>query len=140
MKHRSADVEYVNKKRHEILNLLKTQVETMTRFNEEYHCSESSRLTSNVRGINGITLLYAAVEIMADPDLIQTILTLGGNPSKPSGQPPCTPLELAQKRYERCKAKEKDISASSKPGIQQAAAQKTAQAKRLLEILENART
>jgi hypothetical protein len=121
--------------------MLKTQLETVERFNREYCHSNSSRLTSNARGIYGIPLLYASVRIMADEALIQKILSLGGDPRKPPGRgsrAECTPLELARRQYDRCKVKARDAW-GSKSGFQQASAQKSAQAKRLLDVLEAAK-
>ena len=140
-KRRIAQIEYVVNKRQEILDMLKIQLETVERFNREYRHSNPSRLTSNVRGIYGVPLLYACVEIMADEALVQKMLSLGGDPRKPPGRgsrAQCTPLELARSLYDRCKAKERDARGSN-PGMQQASAQKSAKAKRLVDILEAAR-
>ena len=139
VKRRSVDREYVATKRQEVLDLLKTQVETVERFNREYRCSGSSWLSSDVRGIDGITLLYAAVELMADSHLVRKILALGGDPRKPSpSRPPScdTPLELARMRYQRCRSKETDASASGNTNIVKAARETSARAKQLLDVLE----
>ena len=140
-KRRSAHIEYVQNKRQEILDMLKIQLETVERFNREYLRSNSPRLTSNIRGVYGVSLLYASVEIMADEALVQKILSLGGDPRKPPGRGSrvqYTPLELARILYDRCKAKERDARGSNL-GIQQASAQKSANAKRLVDMLEAAR-
>jgi len=137
-KRRSADIEYFATKRQEIVDILKTQIDTMERFNHEYSYTKAAKLTSNVRGIHGIPLLYAAIEVMADRPLIQKLLRLGADPNKqPQHSSHCTPLELVKKQYERCQAKAKDAQARGKlAAAAQAQAQKTAEAKSLLDMLE----
>jgi hypothetical protein len=144
VKRRSSDKDYVGTKRQEILNRLETQLESIERFNDEYCNDETpARLTSNVRGIHGISLLYASIEIMADQKLVQRMLSLGCDPRQspsPGSRARCSPLDLARKHYDRCKKKARDAWESGKPGARQASAQKSAEAKRLLEMLEAAKS
>ena len=141
-KRRSAEIEYVTIKKQEIMDLMKTQIETIERFNHEFGTTISAKLTSNVRGINGIPLLYAAIELMADKSLIERILRMGGDPRRQNDKPGsyCTPLELAMKQYDRCQAKAKDAREKGKsPHIIHAQNQRCAEAKSLLDMLKLAR-
>lgn len=132
-KRKSASKDFVVTKRREVLELIKTQLEMIERFNSEY-CSgnDSMKLTPNILGLNGTSLLYAAVEVMADLELIRKMISLGADPKKPRDK---SPLELARKQYESCKGKERDACQSGKQ-IRQACAQKKSEVKRLLDALE----
>ena len=140
-KRRRAKKEYVAQKRKDAIRLFGIQLETIERFNHEYGISNTFRLTPNIRGIHGIPLLYAAVEITAGLQIVEKLLSLGGDPRKPPERDSlatCTPLELAKKQYDRCEIKAREASKSSNPGAS-ASAEKSAQAKRLLDLLEAAK-
>jgi len=146
-KRRSPDIEYFNIKKQEIVNSMKTQIETIERFNNEFGRAISARLTSNVRGINGILLLYAAIGLMPDKSLIERILLTGGDPRRQNKNNKhdscCTPLELALSQYKRCQGKAKDLREKGRsPHIIQhihAQDQRCAEAKSLLDMLKLAR-
>jgi len=138
-KRKRASKQCVVNKRREILEMLKTQLETIERFNGQY-CSNPSasvKLTPNIRGLHGTSLLYASIGVNADEQLIQKMVSLGADPRKRHNDR--SPLDLARDQYERCKNKEKDASESSNQQVRQACAQKSSEAKRLLNILEGAR-
>lgn len=121
-KHRSAEKEYITLKKQEILGSLKTQIELIERFNQESTSTSSlslpsssnnknnttTKLTANVRGLNGTPLLYAAIELMANKSLLQRILRMGADPRRGQGKVG-SPIDLAQKQYDRCREKEQDL-------------------------------
>jgi len=128
-KHRSADKEYITIKKQEILGSLKTQIELIERFNQESTSISTStsssslslpsssssstnisatKLTANVRGLNGTPLLYAAIELMANKSLLQRMLRMGADPRRGQGKVG-SPIDLAQKQYDRCREKEQDL-------------------------------
>ena len=125
MKVKSADREYFVNKRLEILNMINSQLDSIERFNSEY---DSKKLTPNARGLNGISLLYASIEVMADEQLVKKLIALGADPRKPREN---SPLDLARKQFNRCLAKERD----AREEFRMACIQKTAQAQRLLDLL-----
>lgn len=132
MKRKAADNSYCGRKREEILTMIKEQIETVERFNSEYcNTNSSPKLTPNLRGLYGISLLYASVEIMADERLIQKMVAMGANPW---GTREHSPVDLARNQYRRCMAKERN----SNQGHRLASANKTAQAKRVLDALQAA--
>ena len=126
-KHRSADKEYITIKKQEILGSLKTQIELIERFNQEStsistsssslslpssssssNTNSATKLTANVRGLNGTPLLYAAIELMANKSLLQRMLRMGADPRRGQGKVG-SPIDLAQKQYDRCREKEQDL-------------------------------
>jgi len=143
-KHRSAERDYITIKKKEIIDSLKTQIETIERFNQEQSSSSSMSsslsLTSNVRGLHGTPLLYAAIELMAPTSLLQRILRLGADPKRSergSKDVVGTPIDLAKKRYDRCREKENDLrnKYGTLPALIEAQSQICAEAKRLLDML-----
>jgi hypothetical protein len=137
-KHRSAERDYITIKKKEIIDSLKTQIENIERFNQEQ--SSSLKLTSNVRGLNGTPLLYAAIELMAPTSLLHRILRLGADPKRSergSKDVVGTPIDLARKRYDRCRTKESDLrnKYGTPPAMIEAQSQLCAEAKSLLDML-----
>ncbi|VEU33780.1 unnamed protein product [Pseudo-nitzschia multistriata] len=131
---RTADIEYITLKRQEIEATIKTQIETVERFNEEYSRSLQTKITSNVRGIHGISLLYAAIEAASEPRLIDRILSTGADPRQRSQQG--SPLELAQRLYDRCLSKARDARTMGRPHEYLVAQdQQRARAKAVLDAL-----
>jgi hypothetical protein len=86
------------------------QVEQIERFNEDHQQSSNScNLTANIRGINRISLLHAAVHLN-NLDLLKRVLRLGANPFLRSTMG--SALAYAQQLRDR--ANEKAIKTSSK--------------------------
>ncbi len=133
MKRKSADNFYCERKRQEILSNIKSTLESIERFNSEY-CSTnlSSKWTPNLTGLYGISVLYASVEVMAGDQLIQKMVSMCANPW---GTREYSPLDLARKQYNRCMAKERNADQAHRS----ASANKTAEAKRVLDVLEAAK-
>lgn len=118
---------------------MKTQIETIERFNQEYSHALKTTLSSNVRGINGIPFLYAAIEVMAGKSLIKRILQMGADPRQRSQLPSrCTPLELALRQHDRCRIKAQGARDSGRgPGFLQAQDQKCDEAEAVLDVLQH---
>lgn len=138
-KRKSADIEYITAKKQEIEYLMKTQIETIERFNQDYSHALKTTLSSNVRGINGIPFLYAAIEIMAGKSLIKRILQMGADPRlRPQLASRCTPLELALRQFDRCRIKAQGARDSGRgSGFLQAQDQKCEEAKAVLDVLQH---
>ena len=119
---------------------MKTQIEVIERFNKESSALLSSfkncgstdttaniKLTANVRGLNNVPLLYAAVEIMADKSVLERMLRSGADPRRGQGKDG-SPINLARKQYERCREKERDSQSHAQ-------SLRSAEAKTLLDML-----
>ena len=143
-KRRSADKEYFATKRQEIRGMIKTQLETIDRFNEEF-CSGANnmryKLTPNVRGLFGIPLLTACVEIMADLPLIEKMISLGANPRELPGSKAkvrMSALALARKQRDKVQAKARGAAEHGEQA-RKAFADKIREAENLVNLLETAR-
>lgn len=90
--------------------LITPQVERIERFNDDQNQSTNPiNLTANIRGINRISLLHAAVHLN-DLDLVKRVLRLGANPFLRSTMG--SALAYAQQLRDR--ANEKAMKTSSK--------------------------
>ena len=105
----------------------------MERFNSE-HCGPnfSLKLTPNLSGLYGISLLHASVEVMPDDQLIQKMVSMGANPW---GTREHSPLDLARNQYNRCLSKQRRADRANRLAF----ANKTDEAKRVLDVLEAAK-
>lgn len=130
MKRKAADSLYCERKRQEILSMIKSNLESIERFNSE-HCGPnfSLKLTPNLSGLYGISLLHASVEVMAGDQLIQKMVSMGANPW---GTREYSPLDLARNQYNRCLTKQQNADSANRLAF----ANKTDEAKRVLDVLE----
>ncbi|KAG7374089.1 hypothetical protein IV203_013184 [Nitzschia inconspicua] len=100
---------YVSQKRSEILLALKAQLDSIKKYNNVPERRPDERLSGNIRGINGLSLLHAAVYLGESGSLISTMLDLGADPRLRS--PLGTPLHFAQRQLDRALEKEKNMEA-----------------------------
>ena len=140
VRRRSADIEYFKSKKKKIESTLSSLIGTIERLNQVHQSELRTVLTSNVRGISGITLLHAAVELMTDQSLIDRLLRLGADPRRrPTMFQSCS-LDLAQRQYDRCREKAKTALNDGRPRASvKAQDRKCIKAKRLLDMLQNFR-
>jgi len=105
---RSADKEYVLLKKQEVIKRLKLQLEYIERFNKDPKTPSGVRLTANISGAGGTSILHAAIVLMDDKDLVEKMLKLGANPRSSIDTGIGTPLSLAQRNFHRAAEKEKN--------------------------------
>jgi hypothetical protein len=67
---------YIQKKTQETAKHLSIQIGNIIRFNEEH---SSYKLTSNIQGREGFSLLHAAIQLK-EQDLVRKLIKLGANP------------------------------------------------------------
>jgi len=138
---RSADKEYIMIKKTGVLKKLNTQLDYIKRFNTDPSTPSDARcLTANISGIDGKSILHAAIQLVDDKDLVEKMLRLGADPRKNSRNSGIgTPLGLAQKNYHSAIEKEKNIENAKKIIIGDIELQRKRcdQARMLVEILQN---
>jgi hypothetical protein len=98
---RGADKEYITSKKIEVLRKLNTQLDFIERFNKDPTTPPDARLTANIIGIDGKSILHAAIQLVDDTDLVKRMLRLGADPRSSSHNGIGTPLSLAQKNLHR---------------------------------------
>ena len=108
VKKKSADKEYVRIKKQEIIKKLKQQLEFIERFNQHPSTPPGARLTANISGLNGVSILHAAIVLLDDKELVQKMLKLGANPRSSINTGIGTPLNVAQRNYHNALEKEKN--------------------------------
>ena len=135
---RGADKEYIMIKKQEVLKKLNTQLEYIQRFNQYSKTPPDARLTANILGISGKSILHAAILLVDDKDLVKKMLRLGADPRCSSNVGIGTPLSLAQKNFYRATEKEKIMEEKKGPNADIEAHRKRCdQAKMLVEMLQN---
>jgi len=138
---RSADKEYIMLKKQDVMRKMRTQLEYIERFNLDPKTPPGARLTANILGIGGKSILHAAIVLVDDKSLVEKMLRLGANPRCSSNTGIGTPLNLAQRNYHRALEKERNIrrhmeqnkatDADIEPHVQ-----RCNQARMLVEILQ----
>lgn len=129
--------EYVNQKRAEILVALKTQMDSIKKYNIDAGRRSGEKLSGNIQGINGLSLLHAAVHLGESGSLIHAMLDLGVDPRLKSRLG--TPLHFAQQQLDRALEKEKNLEAKGSSHEDLARQrEKCRQVKELVELLQNA--
>lgn len=82
---------------------LNTQLDFIERFNKEPTTPPDARLNANIIGIDGKSMLHAAIQLVDDTDLVKRMLRLGADPRISSHNGIGTPLSLAQRNFHRAK-------------------------------------
>ncbi|KAL3917294.1 MAG: hypothetical protein SGILL_004783 [Bacillariaceae sp.] len=127
--------EYINSKRKEVLRGLWVQIENIKKFNQKWSRFCGEPLNGNIQGIDGLTLLHAAVHLGETP-LVEELLKLGADPKQRSRFG--TPLHFAQQMLERVLEKEKNLEAKNAPEEERLSqSKKCEQAKKLVGALMN---
>jgi hypothetical protein len=104
---------YYTRKLKEAADKIIQQVEQIERFNyDQKQSSNACNLTANIRGINRISLLHAAVHLK-DLDLIKRVLRLGANPFLKSTMG--SALAYAQRLRDRANEKAMKTSSNDDP-------------------------
>ena len=80
---------------------LNEQLENITRFNQD-HKDSNRKLTANIRGPDGVSILHAAIELQR-PDLVSRMIQLGARPTikSPKGSPLAYAQTLRDRVYEK---------------------------------------
>jgi hypothetical protein len=127
--------EYIGSKREEVLQALHVQIKNIHHFNEQWSQICGAKLSGNIEGIDGLTLLHAAVHL-GEPVLTKELMDLGANARHRSRLG--TPLHFAQQMLEKVLEKEKNLEAKNAPSealIRQR--ERCAQAKHLADMLHD---
>jgi hypothetical protein len=134
-----ADKNYVLRKKEEVIRGLNKQVESIQTFNEDPQLPAYATMTANLRGIGGVSLLHAAIELVDTLPLVERLLALGADPQAASAIG--TPREIAQKLYQRSLDKLEDAKSTGKPAsVIDAHSERCAKAKQVLDILLTTKT
>jgi hypothetical protein len=110
MKQRAGS-DYVTQKRTEILQALKNLMDMVKKYNIDPNRQSDEKLSGNIQGINGLSVLHAAVHLGDSGYLISTMLDLGADPRLKSQLG--TPLHFAQQQLDRALEKEKNLEAKN---------------------------
>jgi hypothetical protein len=105
--------DYATQKRAEILQALKVQMDSIKKYNADPDRNPDEKLSGNIQGINGLSLLHAAIHLGESGLLISAMLDLGVDPRLKS--PLGTPLHFAQQQLDRALEKEKNLEAKQAP-------------------------
>jgi hypothetical protein len=110
------------------------QIDRIENFNEDYGTVVGARLTSDMRSIDGFSVLHAAVQ-MVDAELVARCLVVGANPRTKSKDG--SPLNLAHHLAHRAKEKTDNLQAKGAP-LESIDAQmmRYLEAKSVVEMLE----
>lgn len=126
--------EYIEVKKNEAIRALKNQVGHIETFNKDPH--HDFKLSADVRGIGGLSLLHAALQLSDDTSLIERLLKLGADTKAESREG--TPLTFAKKLLERAHSKvknhEENGATSSRLAAHEARFAKAEQIYRILEL------
>ena len=92
--------EYFLSKKEDVQKRLLNILKYVRRFNDDFEDSLGVRMTGNIQGLGGYSLLHAAVSVVDDSGLVDGLLSLGSNPKLKSlsGE---TPLKLAATLFEK---------------------------------------
>lgn len=104
---KGASKEYIMLKKQEIIEKLKLQLEYIDRFNQDPKNPPGARLTANIFGLGGKSILHAAVVLVDDKVLVEKMLRLGANPRSSMNTRIGTPLSLAQRNFHSAVEREK---------------------------------
>jgi hypothetical protein len=101
----SCDAKYIHGKKKEVITALDKLIDKIKEFNASPRFHLDARLTGNVKGIGGLSLLHAAVELFDCESLVEKLLELQADPTAPS-QSHGTPIDIANRHYQRSREKE----------------------------------
>jgi hypothetical protein len=96
-----ADTSFILQKERESILGLTRQVDSVRKFNEDADLPAYATMSGNVKGIGGVSLLHAAIQLVDTADLINKLLYLNADPHAQSIVG--TPLEVAEKSFARSK-------------------------------------
>jgi hypothetical protein len=113
LRRRSADKRYILQKQREIILSLTKQIGTIETLNEDADLLAYGKMSGNVRGIGGVSLLHVAIELVDTEELIQKLLDLEADPLAQSIVG--TPMEAAENLYARSEQKLDDAKKAGKP-------------------------
>jgi hypothetical protein len=108
MKQRAGS-DYVAQKRAEILHTLKGLVENVKKYINDPTRPIDEKILVHFKGINGLSVLHAAIHLGESGHLISAMLDLGADPKLKSQLG--TPLHFAQQQLDRSLEKEKNLEA-----------------------------
>jgi hypothetical protein len=133
----SAEKSYILQKKEESMRGLEKQIETIENYNKDTNLPVCAKMSANVRGIGGISLLHAAIELVDTDKIISKLLHLNANlfaESETLG----TPMELANKFYERSQLKLEEAKREGKASeVIEAHRKRHLQAWRIRDLLQN---
>jgi hypothetical protein len=133
---RKVDRDYVSAKKEEAIRALRSQVDCIERFNQDPNIPQRATLSANVRGIGGISLLHAALQLSNDSALVERLLSLGADPKAESIAG--TPLTFAEDLVLRARSKLETTKRSGAPPPTVAAREtRLAQAEKIFRIMEH---
>ncbi|KAG7349696.1 hypothetical protein IV203_012293 [Nitzschia inconspicua] len=134
-KRHRADKPYIMQKKEESIRGLKKKIETIEMFNKDINLPTSAKLSANVRGIGGISLLHAAIELVETTRLIEQLLHLKADPQASSTMG--TPMEVANRLIKRSEKKLEEAQRNGKPKeVIEAHRERCLQAWKIWELLE----
>ena len=129
------DPAYVRTKNYEVIAALEKQVEAIQTFNKNPKFLLENKLTGNVKGIGGVSLLHAATELVDCESVVKKLLILNADPNSVSVSHG-TPLEIANRNYQRTLEKETDHRRRGSPGhLIDLYRERSELARRVLELL-----
>lgn len=132
---RPADRSYVERKKGEAIKGLKNYVGMIEQYNEDTELPAYASMSANVKGIGGISLLHAAVELV-DTNLVKRLLALGADGQVKSSSTTESPIELARKVQQRTEEKLQDAKKTGKPQTAiDGYLEKSMKAKKVLDLL-----
>jgi len=132
----SAEKSYILQKKEESLRGLEKQIETIENYNKDTNLPVCAKMSANVRGIGGISLLHAAIELVDTDKIISKLLHLNANLFAESAMG--TPMELANKLYERSQLKLEEAKREGKASeVIEAHRKRHLQAWRIRDLLQN---
>jgi hypothetical protein len=107
-----SDKDYLEKKRLDTLQEIGDQLNNIRKFNDSHKVNGCGKLSTNMHGIGGATLLHAAIQLKDHGPLIDRIMRLGANPRCRTLRHG-TPLSFAQNSLDRAAEKEKFMEAKN---------------------------
>jgi len=107
-KKRKADKGYIRDKQKDIIKKFHQLLAQIERFNQDPKIPSGTRLTGNIFGIDGKSILHAAIQLADDIELVEKILKLGADPKCSGNLEIGTPLTLAQNNFYRASEREKN--------------------------------
>jgi len=135
-KKRKANKVYIRDKKKDVLKKLHQQLAQIERFNQDPKVPHGAKLTGNIFGIDGKSILHAAVQLVDDEVLVEKLLTLGADPRSSGHLGIGSPLRLAQKHYNQDAEKEKHLRFEKDVDIE-LHEKRSNQLRMLVEMLQN---
>ncbi|VEU33779.1 unnamed protein product [Pseudo-nitzschia multistriata] len=136
VKKRKADSSYIREKKREVSKKLRQQFAQIERFNQDPKIDPDVHMNGNIFGLDGKSILHAAVNLMDDDDLIRKLLKLGANPRSCDYLSIGSPLSLAQRNYYHSAEKEKSMRCENSADLE-LHEKRSNQARLIVEMLKN---